>query len=183
MTIGYTGDPDRYDANPNNVISDTWEDYETLTIDEVTEDLIVWFPGSGSCGVKAYWDPASVPKPNLVNPYNPDLPGGIKPTGDVISIDTQDKAQAALERIDKSITIKDKVRAHLGALQNRLENTVTNLTIQAENLQAAESRISDADVGLEMMLFVRNQILTQAGVAMLSQANSLPQMMVGLLSR
>lgn len=183
MTIGYTGDPDRYDANPNNVISDTWVDYETLTIDEVTEDLIVWFPGSGSCGVKAYWDPASVPKPNLVNPYHPDLPGGIKPTGDVISIDTQDKAQAALERIDKSITIKDKVRAHLGALQNRLENTVTNLTIQAENLQAAESRISDADVGLEMMLFVRNQILTQAGVAMLSQANSLPQMMVGLLSR
>ncbi len=86
-----------------------------------------------------------------------------------------------MERIDNSIVIKDKVRANLGATQNRLENTVTNLTVQAENLQAAEARISDADVGIEMMLFVRNQILTQAGVAMLSQANSLPQMMVGLL--
>ncbi|WP_304392165.1 flagellin [uncultured Desulfovibrio sp.] len=182
MTIGYTGDPDRYDASPNDIISDTWEDYETLTIDEVTEDLIAWFPGAGSCGVKAYWDPASVPAPNPVNPFNPDLPGGVKPTGDIISIDTQDKAQQALERIDNSIVIKDKVRANLGATQNRLENTVTNLTVQAENLQAAEARISDADVGIEMMLFVRNQILTQAGVAMLSQANSLPQMMAGLLS-
>ena len=182
MNIGYSGDSDRYDANPNNGIPDTWEDYETLTIDEVTEDLIVWFPGILSCGVKAYWDPASVPTPNPVNPFNPDLPGGVKPTGDIISIDTQDKAQQALERIDNSIVIKDKVRANLGATQNRLENTVTNLTVQAENLQAAEARISDADVGIEMMLFVRNQILTQAGVAMLSQANSLPQMMVGLLS-
>lgn len=183
MNIGYTGDADRYDANPNDGILDTWEDYETLTIDEVTEDLIVWFPGAGACSVKAYWDPASVPAPNPVNPFNPDLPGGVKPTGDIISIDTQDKAQQALERIDNSIVIKDKVRANLGATQNRLEITVTNLTVQTENLQAAEARISDADVGIEMMLFVRNQILTQAGVAMLSQANSLPQMMVGLLSR
>lgn len=183
MLIGYTGDADRHDASPNDGVLDTWEDYETLTIDEATEDLIVWFPGVLACGVKAYWDPASVPAPNPVNPFNPDLPGGVKPTGDVISIDTQDKAQQALERIDRSITIKDKVRANLGATQNRLENTVTNLTVQAENLQAAEARISDADVGIEMTMFVRNQILTQAGVAMLSQANSLPQMMVGLIAR
>lgn len=168
MNIGYSGDADRYDANPNNGRLDTWEDYETLTIDEATEDLIVWMPGGASCLFKAYWDPASVPSPNPVNPFNPDLPGGVKPTGDIISIDTQDKAQQALERIDNSIVIKDKVRANLGATQNRLENTVTNLTVQAENLQAAEARISDADVGIEMMLFVRNQILTQAGVAMLS---------------
>ena len=186
MNIGYSGDADRYDANPNDGFLDTWRDYEILTIDEATEDLIVWMPGGAACSFKAYWDPASVPIPKPIDSFADATASGKtppKPTGEVISIDTQDKAQAALERIDKSITIKDKVRAHLGALQNRLENTVTNLTIQAENLQAAESRISDADVGLEMMLFVRNQILTQAGVAMLSQANSLPQMMVGLLSR
>lgn len=70
---------------------------------------------------------------------------------------------------------KDKIRAHPGAMQNRLENTISNLNIQAENLQAAESRISDEDVATEMTQFVRNQILTQSATAMLSQANSLPQ--------
>lgn len=186
MTIGYSGDSDRYDANPNDGVLDNWMDYEVLTIDETTEDLIVWMPGIAATAFKAYWDPTSVPTPKPIDPFAAAAASGKpirKPTGDIISIDTQDKAQQALERIDNSIVIKDKVRANLGATQNRLENTVTNLTVQAENLQAAEARISDADVGIEMMLFVRNQILTQAGVAMLSQANSLPQMMVGLLSR
>jgi flagellin len=62
-----------------------------------------------------------------------------------------------------------------------LQNTVQNLQIQAENLQAAESRISDVDVATEMTQFVREQILTQAAVAMLSQANSLPKMAMQLL--
>ena len=76
---------------------------------------------------------------------------------------------------------KDKIRAHLGATQNRLENTVTNLTIQSENLQNAESRIRDVDVATEMTNFVRNQVLTQSAVAMLSQANSMPQMAMQLI--
>ena len=76
---------------------------------------------------------------------------------------------------------KDKIRAHLGAMQNRLENTVTNLTVQSENLQAAESRIRDVDVATEMTNFVRNQVLTQSAVAMLSQANSMPQMALQLI--
>ena len=66
-------------------------------------------------------------------------------------------------------------------MQNRLENTVTNLNIQAENLQAAESRISDTDVATEMTEFVSNQIKTQAATAMLAQANSLPRMGLQLL--
>ncbi|MDE7063878.1 MAG: flagellin, partial [Desulfovibrionaceae bacterium] len=98
-----------------------------------------------------------------------------------ISIKTQDEAQQALERIDNAIVTKDKVRAHLGALQNRLENTVTNLSIQAENLQASESRISDVDVATEMTEFVRSQILSQAATSMLAQANSLPRILAGLL--
>jgi len=97
------------------------------------------------------------------------------------SISTQQAAQQALEAINAAIVSKDNIRANLGALQNRLQNTITNLQIQAENLQAAESRISDADVAQEMTIFVRNQILTQAAVAMLSQANQLPQMAMQLI--
>ena len=96
-------------------------------------------------------------------------------------ISTQEKAQKALEAITAAIVSKDNIRAHLGAIQNRLENTITNLSIQAENLQAAESRISDVDVATEMTNFVRNQILTQSAVAMLGQANSLPQMAMQLI--
>ena len=102
-------------------------------------------------------------------------------TGDGASISTQQGAQKALDALNKAITSKDNIRANLGALQNRLENTITNLTVQAENLQAAESRISDVDVATEMTNFVRNQILTQSAVAMLSQANTLPQMALQLM--
>ena len=97
------------------------------------------------------------------------------------SVSTQALAQRALEGIQNAIISKDKIRANLGALQNRLENTITNLQIQAENLQASESRISDVDVATEMTEFVRQQILSQAAVAMLSQANSLPRMAMQLL--
>jgi flagellin len=97
------------------------------------------------------------------------------------TISTQSAAQVALEAIDDAIETKDNIRANLGALANRLSNTVSNLNIQAENLQAAESRISDVDVATEMTEFVRNQILTQAAVAMLSQANTLPQLALQLI--
>jgi len=97
------------------------------------------------------------------------------------SISTQGLAQAAMEAINQAIISKDKIRANLGSMQNRLENTITNLEIQAENLQAAESRISDVDVAQEMTEFVRNQILTQSAVAMLAQANSLPRMAMQLI--
>ncbi len=97
------------------------------------------------------------------------------------AISTQALAQASLEAINNAIISKDKIRANLGSMQNRLENTITNLEIQAENLQAAESRISDVDVAQEMTEFVRNQILTQSAVAMLAQANSLPRMAMQLI--
>ena len=100
---------------------------------------------------------------------------------DGYTVSTQQAAQKALDAINNAIVSKDKIRAHLGALQNRLENTISNLNIQAENLQAAESRISDVDVATEMTEFVRNQILTQSAVAMLSQANSLPKMAMQLI--
>lgn len=101
---------------------------------------------------------------------------------DAYTISTQSAAQKALVGINNAIISKDKIRASLGAIQNRLENTISNLQIQAENLQAAESRISDVDVSLEMTEFVRNQILSQSAVAMLSQANSLPRMALSLVT-
>ncbi len=97
------------------------------------------------------------------------------------SISTQALAQESLDLLQTAIVSKDKIRANLGSMQNRLENTITNLEIQAENLQAAESRISDVDVSLEMTDFVRNQILAQSAVAMLAQSNSLPRMALTLL--
>jgi len=97
------------------------------------------------------------------------------------SISTQNLAQLALDKINNAIVSKDKIRASIGALQNRLENTISNLEIQAENLTSAESQITDVDVATEMTEYVRQQILTQSAVAMLSQANSLPRMALTLI--
>jgi flagellin len=97
------------------------------------------------------------------------------------TISTQSAAQAALDAISSAVATKDTIRANLGGISNRLSNTITNLSIQAENLQAAESRISDVDMATEMTTFTTNQILAQAGVAMLAQANTLPQMALQLL--
>jgi len=97
------------------------------------------------------------------------------------SISTQELAQKALDSLDKAIVSKDKIRASLGALQNRLENTITNLSIQSENTSAAESQISDVDVATEMTEFTREQIKTQTAVAMLSQANSLGKLAMNLI--
>ncbi|MBQ7738494.1 MAG: flagellin [Desulfovibrionaceae bacterium] len=102
-------------------------------------------------------------------------------TNKAYTVSTQEAAQKALVGLRDAIVSKDKIRANLGAMQNRLENTISNLTIQAENLQSAESRISDVDVASEMTNFIRNQILTQSAVAMLSQANSMPQMAMRLI--
>jgi flagellin len=94
---------------------------------------------------------------------------------------TQDAAQRALLALDQAVVTKDMRRTELGAYANRLENTITNLQMQAENLQYAESRISDVDVASEMVEYSRDQILVQAGVAMLSQANSFPKIALELL--
>ncbi|BCS87647.1 flagellin [Pseudodesulfovibrio sediminis] len=97
------------------------------------------------------------------------------------TVSTQELAQNALDALNNAITSKDTVRANLGAMQNRLSATISNLEVQAENLQAAESRISDVDVATEMTEYTKQQIITQSAVAMLSQANSLPQMALSLI--
>ncbi len=102
-------------------------------------------------------------------------------TAYAVSISTQSAAQAALLYLDTAINTKDGARAVAGYTANRLQNTVTALTIQAENLQASEAAISDADVAQEMTEFTRNLILAQSGVAMLAQANSIANLALQLL--
>lgn len=98
-----------------------------------------------------------------------------------VSIETQTQALEALNMIDDAIAEQSSVQARLGSNINRLEWSSRVLDVQAENLLASESRISDADLAIETARMTRNQVLAQAGVSMLAQANSLPQMALKLL--
>jgi flagellin len=98
-----------------------------------------------------------------------------------IDVSTQAKANEAIAVIDQAIQKVSTERSKLGAMQNRLEHTINNLGTAAENLTAAESRIRDVDMAAEMSEFTKNQILSQAGVAMLAQANQTPQAVLKLL--
>ncbi|MFA5238947.1 MAG: flagellin [Phycisphaerae bacterium] len=98
-----------------------------------------------------------------------------------LDISTVTGATAALTALTSAISTKDSARAAFGYKMNRLEKVTTILDIQAENLMAAESRISDVDVATEMAKLTRTQVLSQAGIAMLAQANAMPQMALSLL--
>ncbi len=98
-----------------------------------------------------------------------------------VSIDTAANAQSALADVHLAIENKDSARAMFGYMMNRLESTTEVLNIQTENMMASESRISDVDVSTEMAALTRNQVLSQAGVSMLAQANMMPQMALALL--
>ncbi len=98
-----------------------------------------------------------------------------------ISIATQSSAQAAILTVDAALDDINANRADLGAIQTRLEFAVANLQIASENMSASESRIRDADFAWEVGQFTRSQILMQAGVAMLAQSNTLPQVALQLL--
>jgi len=90
-------------------------------------------------------------------------------------------ADTAIDAIDAAIKTVSTVRADLGAVQNRFDHTINNLNVAVENLSASESRIRDTDMASEMMSFTRSQILSQAGTAMLAQANQAPQGVLSLL--
>ena len=100
---------------------------------------------------------------------------------DKISIATPEEANRAIGTLDEALKTINKQRADLGAYQNRLEYTVQGLDVASENTQASESRIRDTDMASEMVQFTKNQILTQAGTAMLAQANSQSQSVLSLL--
>ncbi|MBQ3836040.1 MAG: flagellin [Treponema sp.] len=108
---------------------------------------------------------------------------GIRNIGDEskISLQAPDDANRAIGTIGEALKKVNKQRADLGAYQNRLEKTVVGLDIGAENLQASESRIRDTDMAAEMVEFTKDQVLSQAGTAMLAQANQQTQNVLSLL--
>jgi flagellin len=108
---------------------------------------------------------------------------GIRNVGDdsFISLAEPDSANRAIGTIDRALKIINKQRADLGAYQNRLEHAVRGLDVGAENMQASESRIRDANMANETVGYTKNMILTQAGTAMLAQANQRGQSVLQLL--
>jgi flagellin len=98
-----------------------------------------------------------------------------------IDISSVSGANSAISLVDGALDQVSKIRASLGAVQNRFQSTISNLSATTENLSAARSRIQDADFAQETALLTRGQILQQAGTAILAQANSLPQNVLSLL--
>ena len=94
----------------------------------------------------------------------------------------QGSSREAIEQVNNAIDELSSIRSYYGALQNRLEHTVSNLSNTIENLTAAESRIRDTDMAKSMMSYVRNSILVQSSQAMLAQANQQPSSVLQLLS-
>ena len=110
--------------------------------------------------------------------WQDDNTGGVGAGLNILDVDA---AELALDIITTAINTKDTARASFGYKMNRLESTISILNIQSENLMTAESRISDVDVATEMAAMTRNQVLAQAGISMLAQANAMPQMALTLL--
>jgi flagellin len=98
-----------------------------------------------------------------------------------VSISVKSTAQNALSKIDTALKSVSSIRARLGAYENRLSTTVANLAIAGENLSAANSRIRDMDAAQETSNLTKAQILMQAGVSVLAQANSVPQVALSLI--
>jgi flagellin len=98
-----------------------------------------------------------------------------------VSVTTSQSAERAITIINDAIEQVSAERAKYGAMQNRLEHTINNLSVASENLQAAESRIRDADMAKEMVELSKDKIISQSGTAMLAQANTQPQAVLQLL--
>jgi flagellin len=100
---------------------------------------------------------------------------------DALTVATNSDAQDAIDAVDAALTLVDTTRGDLGAIQNRFESTISNLNNVSENISAARSRILDADIAQETSSMTKNNILQQAGVAILAQANQAPQLALSLL--
>jgi flagellin len=110
---------------------------------------------------------------------------GIRDTGngDIINLESPNQANQAIGTLDEALKRVSKQRADLGSYQNRLEHAIKGIDAGAENLQAAESRIRDTDMASQMVAYTRDQILSQAGTAMLAQANQRGQQVLQLFQR
>ncbi|WP_435522104.1 flagellin [Desulfofustis limnaeus] len=110
-----------------------------------------------------------------------DAVGNVTTTIDNVSVATREDSMIAIQSVDAALMQIDSIRGGLGAVQNRFESTIANLNNVAENLSAARSRILDADIAMETSAMTKQNILQQAGVAILAQANQTPQLALSLL--
>jgi flagellin len=145
----------------------------TATLDDTTGDLVVASKTETGTGSVVGGTSAATAAPGT----------GIAAGTSTAGLDFTDAAtsQTAIAAIDAQISNVSTARAKLGASQNRFEHTINNTNVAIENLSASESRIRDTDMAQEMMSYTRSQILTQAGTAMLSQANQSQQGVLSLL--
>jgi flagellin len=142
----------------------------------------VTFTGAGAA-VVAFTTATSASDPTRIaataNPTSFTISNNDATTG--VDVSTQGAASDNVATLDAAISLVSGQRANLGAVQNRLQHTINSLSVAAENTTAAESRIRDTDMAKEMTSFTRSQILQQAGVSMLAQANQAPQSVLKLL--
>jgi len=153
-----------------------------LNVDDVTDGNTLMKVGLDVSGVLTIQAGPNKGNDHRISMSIPDM--GASALGiEGLDVTTQEAAQNLIdsETLDKAISVVSTARGNLGALQNRLEHTIKNLATTKENLASSESRIRDTDMASEMSEFTRNQIMQQAGTAMLAQANQIPQTVLQLL--
>ena len=139
--------------------------YGTVSVTSANEDLVIGGTNAADAGLGIGTTTAALAGTTIAD----------------TDVSTVAGANAAISSVDAALTTINSSRASLGAIQNRFESIVSSIATSTENLSAARSRILDADFASETAALTRNQILQQAGVSILSQANSLPQLVLSLL--
>jgi len=153
----------------------------SLPLNEIVDSAVVRVEAINTAANQLVFQIGANEGHNIVVGIDDMSAGALGLTGDSLKATDQDSAERSIMVVDAAIHKVSTARASLGAVQNRLEHTISNLGVASENLTAAESRIRDADMAKQMMDFTKQQILLQASNAMLAQANMIPQNVLQLL--
>lgn len=153
----------------------------SLPLNEIVDSAVVRVEGANTAANQLVLQIGANEGHNIVLGIDDMSSKALGLTEDSLKATDQDSAERSIMVVDAAIHKVSTARASLGAVQNRLEHTISNLGVASENLTAAESRIRDADMAKEMMDFTKQQILLQASNAMLAQANTIPQNVLQLL--
>ncbi|AMW33396.1 flagellin [Fervidobacterium islandicum] len=152
-----------------------------LPLNEVTDSAVVRVEGMYTANNQLVFQIGSNEGHNMIAGIDDMSATALGLTTATLKVTDQDSAERTIMVVDAAIHKVSTARAALGAIQNRLEHTIANLGVAAENLTAAESRIRDADMAKEMMQFTKQQILLQSSMSMLAQANAQPQQVLQLM--
>ncbi|QTA37645.1 flagellin [Thermosipho ferrireducens] len=153
----------------------------SLPVNEVVDAAVARIEGVNTTGNQLIFQIGANEGANMVSGIDAVDSKNLGLISSVVDVTSQDNAERTISVVDAAIHKVSTVRSQLGAVQNRLEHTIANLGVAVENLTASESRIRDADMAKEMMEFTKHQIIVQSGMAMLAQANTLPQNILQLL--